>query len=73
MTITQGNLLIKLIYRETYNTSYNLIREFRGGFSAAFWQGIARIFGTDLKADYDPFGEDAVMEIILIEIEAGNL
>ena len=73
MTITQGKLLIKLIDRETYNTSYDLIRQYRGNISAAFWQGIARIFGTNLKAEYDPFGEDAVMEIILNEIEAGNL
>lgn len=73
MTITQGRLLIKLIDRETLNTSYELIRQYRGSFSAAFWQGIARIFGTDLKAEYDPYGEDAVIEIILHELETGNL
>lgn len=73
MTITQGKLLIKLIDRETQNTSYTLIQLYRGSFSAAFWQGIARIFGTNLKAQYDPYGEDAVMEIILREIEAGRL
>ena len=44
MTITQGRLLIKLIDRETQNTSYTLIREYRGKFTAAFWQGIARYF-----------------------------
>jgi hypothetical protein len=73
MTITQGKLLIKLIDRETRNTSYDLIKEYRGGFSAAFWQGIARIFGTNLKAEYDPYGEDALMEIIVLEIEAGRI
>lgn len=73
MTITQGRLLIKLIDRETYNTSYELIREYRGNFSAFFWQSIARIFGTNLKEEYDPFGADAIMEIIVQEIEAGNL
>jgi hypothetical protein len=73
MTITQGRLLIKLVDRETLNTSYELIRQYRGNFSAAFWQGIARIFGTDLKAEYDPYGEDAVIEIILHELESGNL
>ncbi len=73
MTITQGRLLIKLIDRETLNTSYDLIRQYRGTFSAAFWQSIARIFGTDLKAVYDPYGEDAVIEIILNEIQSGNL
>jgi hypothetical protein len=73
MTITQGRLLLKLIDRETLNTSYDLIRQYRGNLSAAFWQGIARIFGTDLKAEYDPYGEDAVIEIILHELETGNL
>jgi hypothetical protein len=73
MTITQGRLLIKLVDRETLNTSYELIRQYRGNFSAAFWQGIARIFGTDLKAEYDPYGEDAIIEIILHELESGNL
>ncbi|MDP4224025.1 MAG: DUF4294 domain-containing protein [Bacteroidota bacterium] len=73
MTITQGKILIKLIDRETLTTSYDLIRQYRGSFSAAFWQSIARIFGTNLKDEYDPFGEDAVIEIILHEIEAGNL
>jgi len=73
MTITQGRLLIKLIDRETLNTSYDLIRQYRGTFSAAFWQSIARIFGTNLKEEYDPYGKDAIIEIILHEIESGNL
>jgi hypothetical protein len=73
MTITQGRLLIKLIDRETQNTSYTLIKEYRGKFAAAFWQGIARIFGTNLKVQYDPFGEDALIESIILEIDAGGL
>lgn len=73
MTITQGRLLIKLIDRETQNTSYTLIKDYRGKLAAAFWQGIARIFGTNLKEEYDPVGEDALIESILIEIEAGRL
>ena len=73
MTITQGKILIKLIDRETQNTSYMLIREYRGKFSAAFWQGIARFFGTNLKEEYDPYGEDALIEAILKEIDAGRL
>jgi hypothetical protein len=73
MTITQGRLLIKLIDRETQNTSYTLIKDYRGKLSAAFWQGIARIFGTNLKAEYDPYGDDALIESILVEIEAGRL
>lgn len=73
MTITQGRLLIKLIDRETQNTSYELIKDYRGGLTATFWQGIARIFGTNLKDEYDPFGDDALIEVILHDIEYGLL
>jgi hypothetical protein len=73
LTITQGRILIKLIDRETQNTSYTLIKDYRGKFAAAFWQGIARIFGTNLKERYDPLGEDALIEAIILEIDAGNL
>jgi hypothetical protein len=73
MTITQGRLLLKLIDRETQNTSYTLIKEYRGKLAAAFWQGIARIFGTNLKEEYDPKGDDALIEAIITEIEAGRL
>lgn len=73
MTISQGRLLIKLIDRETQNTSYALIKDYRGKFAAAFWQGIARIFGTNLKEEYDRYGEDAIIESIILEIDAGRL
>ena len=73
LTITQGRLLIKLIDRETKNTSYELIREYRGKFTAAFWQGIARIFGTNLKEEYDGYGDDALIELIIRDVDAGLL
>jgi hypothetical protein len=73
MTITQGRLLIKLIDRETQITSYELIKEYRGKISAGFWQGIARIFGTNLKAEYDADGEDLLIELIITEIDAGRI
>jgi hypothetical protein len=73
LTITQGRLLLKLIDRETSNTSYELIHRYRGGLNAAFWQGVARLFGTNLKEEYDPYGDDIVMELIVQEIEAGHL
>jgi hypothetical protein len=73
MTITQGRILIKLIDRETKNTSFDLIKEYRGKITASFWQGIARIFGTNLKEEYDPYGDDAVIEKIVQEIDAGRL
>jgi DNA helicase HerA-like ATPase len=73
LTFSQGKILIKLIERETQNTSFDLIRQYRGKFSATFWQSIARIFGADLKANYDPAGEDYLIEQVITEIEAGRL
>jgi hypothetical protein len=73
LTFTQGKILIKLIDRETQNTSYDLIRQYRGKFSATFWQGVARIFGANLKSNYDANGEDYLIEQVVREIEAGRL
>lgn len=71
LTITQGIILVKLIDRETGHTSYEVIKDLKGGFTAFFWQGIARIFGNNLKTEYDPGGEDAKIEDIVLGIEAG--
>lgn len=73
LTFSQGKILIKLIDRETQNTSYDLIRQYRGKFSASFWQSIARIFGANLKTPYDAAGEDYLIEQVVREIEAGRL
>ena len=73
LTFTQGKILIKLIDRETMNTSYDLIREYRGKFTASFWQTVAKLFGANLKSTYDPYGEDYLIEQVVQEIEAGRL
>lgn len=75
LTFSQGKLLIKLIDRETGDTSYNLIREYKGGISALFWQGIARIFGANLKDQYIPSDrvEDRMIEHIIALIDIGVL
>ncbi len=73
LTITQGRLLLKLIDRETGNTSYALLKELRGSFSAVFWQAIARLFGSDLKTEYDADGVDQYIERIVILIEHGQI
>lgn len=73
MTRTQGRVLVKLIDRETDYTAYEVIREFRGGFVASFWQGIGRIFGHNLKSEYDKENEDRVLEQIVIYYEVGLL
>lgn len=73
MTISEGRILLKLIDRETSHTSYALIKDFRGGVSATFWQGIARLFGSNLKAGYEPQGDDRVLEEVVRLIEVGYL
>lgn len=62
LTVTQGMLIMKLIDRETGHTSYELIRGYKGGITAGFWQGVARMFDEDMKKPYDPQGEDAQVE-----------
>lgn len=71
LTVTQGVILVKLIDRETGRTSYKVIQELKGKLTAFFWQGIARIFGNNLKTEYDPGGSDRVIEDIILGIEAG--
>ncbi len=68
LSVYQGKVLMKLINRETSNSCYSIIKEYRGGFSARFWQTIAWVFGSSLKQDYDPKGEDADMEMIVLEV-----
>ncbi len=73
LTFSQGKILIKLIYRETGNSTYDIVKELRGGFTAFVWQTLARIFGYDLRSDYDPAGNDVIIEQIVQMIEAGAL
>lgn len=73
LTFTQGRILINLIDRETGDTSYELIKEYKGGVSAFFWQSIARVFGSNLKDEYDPEGDDKMIENIVIRIDNGLL
>ena len=73
MTYTQGRLLIKLIDRETGETTYKWIKDLKGSFSAFFWQTIARLFGSDLKTEFDKPGKDRVIDEILILIEIGMI
>jgi hypothetical protein len=72
MTISQGRMLIKLIDRETGRTSYSVLKEFKGGFKAVFWQGIARLFGNNLKNRYDKYGEDKILEELVLMCENGT-
>ena len=73
MTRTQGRVLLKLISRETDQSAYEIVREFRGRIEAGVWQVVAKIFGHNLKTDYDAEGEDRMIEQIVVYIEAGLL
>jgi hypothetical protein len=71
LTYKQGIILIKLVDRETGNSSYALIQELRGKFVAFFWQTFAKLFGYNLKEEYDPAGKDKEIEDIVLMIENG--
>ena len=71
LSISEGRILIKLIDRETKHTSYELIKDLKGGLSAFLWQGVARLFGNDLKQEYDPVVEDRIIEQIVYFIDTG--
>ncbi len=73
LSISQGDVLIKLLDRETGNTSYELVKELRGSFNAFFSQGLAKLFGHDLKDKYEPTGKDKTIEDIVNQIESGQI
>ena len=70
-SISDGKILLKLINRETNRSAYSIIENFRGEFSAVFWQGIARLFKNNLKDGYDPENEDRMLEEVVRKIESG--
>ena len=72
MTVSQGKLLMRLVDRETTRTSYKIVKDYKSGFAAAFWQGIARLFGQNLKSAYDPKGQDARTEELVKAWEKGE-
>ena len=72
LTISQGALLMKLIDREVGKSSYLIIKDYKNRMAAGFWQGIAKLFGTDLKAPYDPEGEDRQTEELVKIWEKGE-
>ena len=72
LTVSQGALIMKLVDREVGKSSYSLIKGYTSGITAGFWQGIAKLFGSDLKKPYDPEGEDANTEELVKIWEAGD-
>jgi len=73
LNFTQGSLLIKLIYRQTGNSTFAIVKEMRGGFNAFIYQTVARLFGYDLRVQYDPEGSDKAIEHIVQMIDDGSL
>lgn len=73
LSFTQGKLLIKLIDRQSNQTSFELVKAFMGPFKAGFYQTFAALFGASLKKEYDPLGEDQLMERIVLMIENGQI
>ncbi|SKB39124.1 protein of unknown function [Parapedobacter luteus] len=68
LTISQGEILIKLIDRQTGSSSYDVVKDLRGGFTAFFYQSIAKVFGHNLKNTYHP-EEDFEIENIIRSLE----
>ena len=75
MTKSQGKMLLKLINRETNQSSYNIVKAFLGSFRAGFWQSFGKLFGVNMKSGYFPESnkEDALIERICIKVEQGTL
>ena len=73
LTYSQGKLLIKLIYRESHSSGYELIQAFLGPVKAGFYQAFAWAFGASLKKEYDPEGVDRLTERVVLLVEAGQL
>ncbi len=64
LTVSQGKILIKLIYRETGRTTYDLLETYRGSFTAYFWQGMTKFYGGNLKDEYNPIEDWQIEQII---------
>ncbi len=73
MTASQGQMLMKLLNRECGQTSYDVIKFYKGSLTASFWQMIAKMVGNDLKAEYDGNDKDQITERIITLVEAGQL
>lgn len=73
MTASQGQMLMKLMDRESEKTSYEIIKHYRGKASANFWQFIAKLFKNDLKEEYDASDKDRIVERVINLVEAGQL
>ena len=67
LTKTEGRILIKLIHRQTGETMYELIKEYRSGWKAFWYNSTANMFRLSLREEYNPSDEalDFIVEDIL--------
>jgi len=72
LTFSQGRMLLRLIDREIGMTSFAVVKNYRGGITASFWQGVARIFGADMKKPYDKYGDDKLLEELVLMYHDGR-
>lgn len=72
LTISQGQVLVKLINRQTGRNCFSIIKEVKGGFNAVIYQSVALLFNNSLRREYDPTGDDKDIEAIVQELEATN-
>jgi hypothetical protein len=73
LTFSQGKLLIKLVDRQTNQTSYDIVKAFLGSFRAGFYQAFASLFGASLKKEYNPEKEDQLTERVVLLVENGQI
>lgn len=74
-TKSQARMLVKLIQRETNQSSYSILKAFLGNFRAGFWQAFGKLFGVNLKDQYNPEtnSDDAIIERVCVLVEQGNI
>lgn len=70
---TEGDLLMKLVHRETGMTVNEIIKKYRGGIQNSFYTGMAKLWGQNLNAKYDATGEDWITEVVIQDIESGRI
>jgi len=70
---SEGDLLMKLVYRETGMTVNEIVKSYRGSFQTAMYSGMAKIFGQDLDATYDATGDDWITESVIQDIISGKV
>ena len=73
LTINQGKMMVKLVDREYDVNVHDIIKSYKGGPSAFFWNTVAKFFGSDLKSEYNGNDKDRIVERVITLVDAGQL